>query len=72
MTGGLLGERLLVSGLVHAQKPNGVNAEVFLLLDQWGKPLAGLGREPNPGLIAGWAGGYKTHGPLRSGIVVGA
>ena len=47
VTGGLLGERLLVSGLVHAKKPNDVNAGEFLLLDQSGKARAGLGLGSN-------------------------
>ena len=87
VTGGLLGERLFVPGLVHAQKPNGVYAEEFLLLRSirkkrarasgWMPMGSGLGsdrpgRESNPGLVAGRAGGCKTHGPLRSGLVVGA
>jgi hypothetical protein len=29
LIGGMLGERVDISGLVHAQKPNGVNAEEF-------------------------------------------
>ena len=82
----MLGERLFVPGLVHAQKPNGVYAEEFLLLRSIRKNRARLGldangkwagfrpagRESNPGLVAGRAGGCKTHGPLRSGMVVDA
>jgi hypothetical protein len=47
MIGGMLGERIFISGLVHAQKANGVNAEEFLLLDQSGKARAGLGLDAN-------------------------
>jgi hypothetical protein len=45
--GGMLGERLLASGVVQAQKPNGMHAEEFLLLDQTGKARAGLGLDAN-------------------------
>ncbi len=41
--GGMLGERLFVSAGAYAQKPNGLNAEEFLLVDQAGKARAGLG-----------------------------
>ena len=47
MLGGMLSERLLSSGMVHAQKANGVNAEEFLLLDHTGKARAGLGLDQN-------------------------
>jgi hypothetical protein len=47
MVGGMLSERLFGSGIVQAQKPNGVNAEEFLLLDQTGKARAGLGLDDN-------------------------
>lgn len=47
MVGGMVGERLFDSGMVQAQKPNGVNAEEFLLLDQTGKARAGLGLDSN-------------------------
>jgi len=45
--GGMLGERLHASGVVHAQKANGLHAEEFLLLDQTGKARAGLGLDSN-------------------------
>ena len=45
--GGMLSERLFTSGMVHAQKANGVNAEEFLLLDHTGKARAGLGLDQN-------------------------
>jgi hypothetical protein len=45
--GGMVGERLYASGVVHAQKTNGVHAEEFLLLDQTGKARAGLGLDSN-------------------------
>jgi hypothetical protein len=47
LVGGMLGEGLFVLGVVQAQKPNGVNAEEFLLLDQTGKARAGLGLDAN-------------------------
>jgi hypothetical protein len=47
MVGGMLSERLFGSGIVQAQKPNGVNAEEFLLLDPTGKARAGLGLDDN-------------------------
>jgi hypothetical protein len=62
VTGGLLGELLLVAGVVHAQKPNGVNAEEFLLLDQSGKARAGLGLDSNGevGLVLTSRDGNRT------------
>ena len=81
--GGVLGERLWVADAVHAQKPNGVNAEEFLLLDQTGKARAGLGLDPNGevGLVLTSRDGNRTlalspDGPLavkltdRSGRVL--
>src|SRR5262245_16729251 len=47
MLGGMVSERLFGSGMVQAQKPNGVNAEEFLLVDQTGKARAGLGLDSN-------------------------
>jgi hypothetical protein len=47
VAGGMVGERLFDPGMVQAQKPNGVNAEEFLLLDQTGKARAGLGLDSN-------------------------
>ena len=47
MVGGMVSERLFDSGMVQAQKPNGVNAEEFLLLDETGKARAGLGLDSN-------------------------
>lgn len=41
--GGMLSTQLLSPRAVEAQKPNGVNAEEFLLLDTKGKARAGLG-----------------------------
>jgi hypothetical protein len=79
----MLGERMFVSGLVHAQKANGVNAEEFLLLDQSGKARAGLGLDLNGevGLVLTSRDGNRTlalspDGPLavkltdRSGRVL--
>ncbi|HJT21376.1 MAG TPA: hypothetical protein VJ746_12950 [Nitrospira sp.] len=47
MMGGMVGERMFPSEIAHAQKPNGVHAEEFLLLDQSGKARAGLGLDQN-------------------------
>lgn len=41
--GGILSTQVLAPKSVEAQKPNGVNAEEFLLLDSKGKARAGLG-----------------------------
>jgi hypothetical protein len=62
MLGGMLGERMFISGLVHAQKANGVNAEEFLLLDQSGKARAGLGLDANGevGLVLTSRDGNRT------------
>ena len=49
LTGGILGERLFIAGVVHAQKANGVHAEEYLLLDQTGKARAGLYGKHPPG-----------------------
>jgi hypothetical protein len=45
--GGIVSESLFQLGAVQAQKPNGVNAEEFLLIDQTGKARAGLGLDSN-------------------------
>jgi hypothetical protein len=47
MIGGGLSGRIFVSESAMAQKPNGVHAEEFLLLDQNGKARAGLGLDQN-------------------------
>ena len=62
MIGGMLGERVMIANLVHAQKPNGVNAEEFLLLDQAGKARAGLGLDANGevGLVLTSRDGNRT------------
>jgi len=62
LIGGMLGERVNISGLVHAQKPNGVNAEEFLLIDQTGKARAGLGLDSNGevGLVLTSRDGNRT------------
>jgi hypothetical protein len=83
LIGGMLGERLWVSSVVHAQKPNGINAEEFLLVDQTGKARAGLGLDSNGevGLVLTSRDGNRTlalspDGPVavkltdRSGRVV--
>ena len=62
MIGGMLGERVMISNVVHAQKPNGVNAEEFLLVDQAGKARAGLGLDANGevGLVLTSRDGNRT------------
>lgn len=47
IAGGVLSSQLFSPTLVEAQKPNGVNAEEFLLLDAKGKARAGLGLDTN-------------------------
>ncbi|HKY73087.1 MAG TPA: hypothetical protein VJL88_14305 [Nitrospira sp.] len=60
--GGMLGGRFLVSDVVQAQKPNGVNAEEFLLVDQTGRARAGLGLDSNGevGLVLTSRDGNRT------------
>jgi hypothetical protein len=62
LVGGILAERLFLLGTVQAQKPNGVNAEEFLLLDQTGKARAGLGLDANGevGLVLTSRDGNRT------------
>lgn len=45
--GGAISTQLLVPQSAGAQKPHGVNAEEFLLLDAQGKARAGLGLDAN-------------------------
>lgn len=45
--GGAFSSQLFFPKSVEAQKPNGVNAEEFLLLDAQGKARAGLGLDAN-------------------------
>lgn len=47
IVGGTLSTQLIFPKSVEAQKPNGVNAEEFLLLDAQGKARAGLGLDAN-------------------------
>jgi len=47
IAGGVLSGQLFSPTLVEAQKPNGVHAEKFLLLDAKGKARAGLGLDAN-------------------------
>ena len=60
--GGIVGERLFQAREVHAQKPNGVNAEEFLLVDQTGRARAGLGLDANGevGLVLTSRDGSRT------------
>jgi hypothetical protein len=60
--GGVLSTQLLSPMSVEAQKPNGVNAEEFLLLDAKGKARAGLGLDANGevGLVLRSKDGNRT------------
>jgi hypothetical protein len=60
--GGMLSTQLLSPRAVEAQKPNGVNAEEFLLLDVKGKARAGLGLDANGevGLVLRSKDGNRT------------
>mgnify|MGYP003580502696 CR=1 FL=1 len=62
LIGGMLGERMFVSDVGYAQKPNGVNAEEFLLVDQAGRARAGLGLDANGevGLVLTSRDGNRT------------
>ena len=62
LIGGMLGERMFASGVGYAQKPNGVNAEEFLLVDQAGRARAGLGLDANGevGLVLTSRDGNRT------------
>jgi len=62
MVGAMLSAQLLVPNSVNAQKPNGVNAEEFLLLDAKGKARAGLGLDANGevGLVLRSKDGTRT------------
>lgn len=62
LTGGALSDRVLSSKPVEAQKPNGVNAGEFLLLDSAGKARAGLGLDANGevGLVLSSKDGGRT------------
>jgi hypothetical protein len=60
--GGILSTQFLFPKPVAAQKPNGVNAEEFLLLDAKGKARAGLGLDANGevGLVLRSKDGSRT------------
>ena len=60
--GGILSTQVLSPKSVEAQKPNGVNAEEFLLLDARGKARAGLGLDANGevGLVLRSKDGHLT------------
>ncbi len=62
LVGGILSDQALSVKSVQAQKPNGVNAEEFLLLDAGGKARAGLGLDANGevGLILTSKDGSRT------------
>ncbi len=60
--GGIISTQVLFPKSVEAQKPNGVNAEEFLLLDAKGKARAGLGLDANGevGLVLRSKDGNRT------------
>jgi hypothetical protein len=60
--GGAISPQLFSPRLVEAQKPNGVNAEEFLLLDAKGNARAGLGLDANGevGLVLRSKDGERT------------
>lgn len=60
--GGAISTQILSPSAVEAQKPNGVNAEEFLLLDAKGKARAGLGLDANGevGLVLKSKDGNRT------------
>lgn len=60
--GGILSDQILSGKTAQAQKPNGVNAEEFLLLDSGGKARAGLGLDANGevGLVLTSKDGTRT------------
>ncbi|OQW37496.1 MAG: hypothetical protein A4E19_12490 [Nitrospira sp. SG-bin1] len=62
IVGGILSIQVLAPTSVGAQKPNGVNAEEFLLLDAKGKARAGLGLDANGevGLVLRSKDGNRT------------
>jgi hypothetical protein len=60
--GGAFSSHLLSPTSAEAQKPNGINAEEFLLLDAKGKARAGLGLDANGevGLVLRSKDGNRT------------
>lgn len=62
IVGGVLSPLFISPRSVEAQKPNGVNAEEFLLLDAKGKARAGLGLDANGevGLVLKSKDGNRT------------
>ncbi|MBH0203645.1 MAG: hypothetical protein HP496_15425 [Nitrospira sp.] len=62
IVGGVLSAQVLSPRSVEAQKPHGVNAEEFLLLDAKGKARAGLGLDANGevGLVLRSKDGSRT------------
>ena len=60
--GGMLSTQLLSPSSVEAQKPNGIHAEEFLLLDAKGRARAGLGLDANGeiGLVLRSKDGSRT------------
>ncbi len=47
VVGGVVSDQLWTGRVAQAEKPNGVNAEEFLLVDPSGKARAGLGLDAN-------------------------
>jgi len=62
IVGGGLSSQFLFSGSAEAQKPNGIHAEEFLLLDAKGRARAGLGLDANGeiGLVLRSKDGSRT------------
>ncbi len=62
IVGGILSDHLLSPRSAEAQKPNGMNAEEFLLIDATGKARAGLGLDANGevGLVLSSKDGSRT------------
>ena len=62
IVGGFLSRPVVSPDRAEAQKPNVVNAEEFLLVDQAGKARAGLGLDPNGevGLVLTSKDGART------------
>ncbi|MDC8448774.1 MAG: hypothetical protein LV473_10480 [Nitrospira sp.] len=62
IVGGVLSTQLLLPRAVEAQKPNGIHAEEFLLLDAKGRARAGLGLDANGeiGLVLRSKDGNRT------------
>jgi hypothetical protein len=62
LAGGMLSDQFVSIRSAQGQKPNGINAEEFLLLDSAGKARAGLGLDANGevGLVLSSKDGGRT------------